>query len=43
MSKVGGRAAFVDAEHSIDPVYASNLGVNTSELILSQPDSGEQL
>ncbi|MGI6644833.1 MAG: recombinase RecA [Bacilli bacterium] len=40
--KVGGRAAFVDAEHSIDPVYASNLGVNTSELILSQPDSGEQ-
>lgn len=40
--KKGGRAAFVDAEHSIDPIYASNLGVNTSELILSQPDSGEQ-
>lgn len=42
MPKKGGRAAFVDAEHSIDPIYASNLGVNTSELILSQPDSGEQ-
>ncbi|MCF0116628.1 MAG: recombinase RecA [Bacilli bacterium] len=40
--KQGGRAAFVDAEHSIDPVYAKNLGVNTDELILSQPDSGEQ-
>jgi len=40
--KKGGRAAFVDAEHSIDPIYAANLGVNTSELILSQPDSGEQ-
>lgn len=40
--KQGGRAAFVDAEHSIDPVYAKNLGVNIDELILSQPDSGEQ-
>lgn len=40
--KSGGRAAFVDAEHSIDPVYARNLGVNIDELILSQPDSGEQ-
>lgn len=40
--KAGGRAAFIDAEHSIDPVYAKNLGVNTNELILSQPDSGEQ-
>lgn len=40
--KKGGRAAFVDAEHSIDPVYARNLGVNIDELILSQPDSGEQ-
>ena len=40
--KKGGRAAFVDAEHSIDPVYARNLGVNIDELILSQPDCGEQ-
>ena len=40
--KKGGRAAFVDAEHSIDPVYARNLGVNIDELILSQPDSGEE-
>ena len=40
--KKGGRAAFVDAEHSIDPVYAKNLGVDIDELILSQPDSGEQ-
>ncbi len=40
--KKGGRAAFVDAEHAIDPVYAKNLGVNIDELILSQPDSGEQ-
>ena len=38
----GGRAAFVDAEHAIDPVYAKNLGANTDELILSQPDNGEQ-
>ena len=38
----GGRAAFVDAEHAIDQVYAKNLGVNTDELILSQPDNGEQ-
>ena len=38
----GGRAAFVDAEHSIDPLYAQNLGVDIDELILSQPDSGEQ-
>ena len=40
--KLGGRAAFIDAEHSIDPIYAKNLGVNVDELILSQPDSGEQ-
>ena len=40
--KKGGRAAFVDAEHAIDPVYAKHLGVNIDELILSQPDSGEQ-
>ncbi len=38
----GGRAAFVDAEHAIDPVYARKLGVNIDELILSQPDNGEQ-
>jgi recombination protein RecA len=38
----GGRAAFVDAEHAIDPVYAKRLGVNIDELILSQPDNGEQ-
>ncbi len=38
----GGRAAFIDAEHAIDPVYAKNLGVNVDELLLSQPDSGEQ-
>ena len=40
--KQGGRAAFIDAEHAIDPSYAKNLGVNIDELILSQPDSGEQ-
>ena len=40
--KKGGRAAFIDAENAIDPVYAKNLGVNIDELILSQPDSGEQ-
>ena len=40
--KLGGKAAFIDAEHAIDPVYAKNLGVDIDELILSQPDSGEQ-
>lgn len=40
--KQGGKAAFIDAEHAIDPVYAKNLGVDIDELILSQPDSGEQ-
>lgn len=40
--KKGGQAAFVDAEHAIDPVYAARLGVNIDELILSQPDNGEQ-
>lgn len=40
--KAGGRAAFIDAENAIDPQYAKNLGVNIDELILSQPDSGEQ-
>ena len=42
VQKQGGTAAFIDAEHEIDPVYAKNLGVNIDELILSQPDSGEQ-
>lgn len=40
--KQGGKAVFIDAEHAIDPVYAKNLGVDIDELILSQPDSGEQ-
>ena len=40
--KKGGRAAFIDAEHAIDPEYAAKLGVDIDELILSQPDSGEQ-
>ena len=40
--KLGVRAAFIDAEHAIDPVYAKNLGVDINELILSQPDNGEQ-
>ena len=38
----GGRAAFIDAEHALDPVYASKLGVNINDLLLSQPDNGEQ-
>jgi recombination protein RecA len=42
VQKTGGRAAFIDAEHALDPVYASNLGVNINELLLSQPDTGEQ-
>jgi len=42
VQKEGGRAAFIDAEHSLDPVYASNLGVDINELLLSQPDTGEQ-
>jgi recombination protein RecA len=40
--KKGGRAAYIDAEHAIDPEYAAHLGVNIDDLILSQPDSGEQ-
>ncbi len=40
--KLGGRAAFIDAEHALDPVYAERLGVNIDELLLSQPDTGEQ-
>lgn len=42
VQKKGGRAAFIDAENAIDPMYAKALGVNIEELILSQPDSGEQ-
>src|SRR5690606_37359354 len=40
--KLGGTAAFIDAEHALDPIYAQNLGVNIDELLLSQPDTGEQ-
>ncbi len=40
--KAGGVAAFIDAEHALDPVYARNLGVNIDELLVSQPDTGEQ-
>ena len=40
--KAGGRAAFIDAEHALDPVYAKSLGVDINELLLSQPDTGEQ-
>ena len=40
--KLGGQAAFIDAEHALDPIYAKALGVNTDELLLSQPDTGEQ-
>lgn len=40
--KMNGKAAFIDAEHALDPVYAANLGVNVDELLVSQPDTGEQ-
>ncbi len=40
--KLGGTAAFIDAEHALDPAYAEKLGVNTGELLISQPDTGEQ-
>ena len=40
--KMGGTAAFIDAEHAVDPVYASNLGVNIDELLVAQPDTGEE-
>lgn len=40
--KMGGEAAFIDAEHALDPVYAKHLGVNIDDLIVSQPDTGEQ-
>ena len=42
VQKAGGRAAFIDAEHALDPVYARKLGVDIDELLLSQPDTGEQ-
>lgn len=42
VQKLGGRAAFIDAEHALDPDYARRLGVKTNELLLSQPDTGEQ-
>ncbi len=42
VQKLGGIAAFVDAEHALDPDYASKIGVNVNELLISQPDSGEQ-
>ena len=40
--KTGGYAAFIDAEHALDPIYAAKLGVNTKDLLISQPDNGEQ-
>ncbi len=42
VQKTGGKAAFIDAEHALDPVYAKKLGVDVDELLLSQPDTGEQ-
>lgn len=42
VQRLGGQAAFIDAEHALDPLYASKLGVNIDELLLSQPDTGEQ-
>ncbi len=42
MQKLGGTAAFIDAEHALDPVYAEKLGVKVSDLLISQPDNGEQ-
>lgn len=42
MQKMGGVAAFIDAEHALDPAYAANLGVNVNDLYVSQPDNGEQ-
>jgi len=42
VQKLGGQAAFIDAEHALDPLYANKLGVNIDELLLSQPDTGEQ-
>ena len=42
IQKQGGQAAFIDAEHALDPAYAKKIGVNTAELLISQPDNGEQ-
>ncbi|MEF3304905.1 recombinase RecA [Paenibacillus sp. GYB003] len=42
VQRIGGQAAFIDAEHALDPLYASKLGINIDELLLSQPDTGEQ-
>ena len=42
VQKLGGKAAFIDAEHALDPVYAKNLGVNINDLLLAQPDTGKQ-
>jgi recombination protein RecA len=42
VQRIGGQAAFIDAEHALDPLYANKLGVNIDELLLSQPDTGEQ-
>ena len=42
MQKLGGTAAFIDAEHALDPVYAGKLGVNVDDMLISQPDNGEQ-
>jgi recombination protein RecA len=42
MQKIGGSAAFIDAEHALDPEYATKLGVNIDDLLISQPDNGEQ-
>ena len=42
IQKLGGAAAFIDAEHALDPLYAKKLGVNIDDLLVSQPDSGEQ-
>ena len=42
MQKLGGTAAFIDAEHALDPQYAQKLGVKVTDLLISQPDNGEQ-
>lgn len=42
IAKMGGTAAFIDAEHALDPDYAAKIGINIDELLISQPDTGEQ-
>ncbi|MCK5828953.1 MAG: recombinase RecA [Methylococcales bacterium] len=42
MQKIGGTAAFIDAEHALDPIYAEKIGINLDDLLISQPDTGEQ-